>query len=249
MKTINIVILEDDPIDRIKIKIMVSEFISTHYKFNLVGVFENLNSIIDFLSTNTTVIDIIISDIFTGKQATGIDLLKKMKHCDIPIILTTQSHDTEIYNDAKQYNCIQYLVKPFHKLTLQSIIESVFVESNREKVRIDLNRKYLFLKGSTDVMNKVFFDDILFLESDGNYCFIHTEGKKYVQKKSMTKLLGELDVDFVRIHSGYAINSKHVKKLQSVSLAITKGIELPIGKRFKKNTFDRLLELKREIIV
>ena len=113
MNTINIVLLEDDSIDRIKVEIMIMQFTSKEYNFKLVRTFERLETLIEFLETER--VDIIISDIFTNKRATGIELLKKIKNNIIPVILITQSLSPEVYQEAKEYHNIQYLIKGISK--------------------------------------------------------------------------------------------------------------------------------------
>jgi DNA-binding LytR/AlgR family response regulator len=234
MNDINIVILEDDPIDRIKIEIMISDFSSNKYKFNLIGMFEDLNSLLEFISQKT--IHLIISDIFSNRETVGIELLKKLRHHNIPIILMTQSPDSEVYKQAKIYGDIHYLIKPFHKLTLQSTIEKVINDFNKEQNSIFLNKKHLFLKGNANNIEKLSIDDIMYLEADGNYCFVHSTNRKYIQKKSMTKILEDInDNTFIRIHHKYAINIKFVEAVSSLFVALIRDISLPIGKSFKKN--------------
>ncbi|PWK17591.1 LytTR family two component transcriptional regulator [Arcicella aurantiaca] len=234
MNEINIVILEDDPIDRIKIEIMISEFSSNKYNFKLIGMFEELDLLLEFVQKNT--IDLIISDIFNNKTAVGIELLKKLGNSNIPVILITQSPDSEVYQQAKMHGDVHYLIKPFHKLTLQSTIENVINDFSKEQASLLLNKKHLFLKGNTNSIEKLAFDEIMYLEADGNYCFIHSINRKYIQKKSMTKILEDINDDsFVRIHHKFAINIKYIESLSSTFLMLNRGITLPIGKSFKKN--------------
>lgn len=236
MKQINIVLLEDDPIDRIKIEIMISEFTSNEYDFKLVKMFESLELLLEFLETQT--VDVIISDIFTKKRATGIELLKKIKNNvshTTPIILITQSHDLDVYQESKEYGHLQYLIKPFHKFTLQSTVENA-ISTNREvQEDADFNKKFIFLKGNSDSTDKVKLDEILFLETDGNYCYIHVKNKKYIVKKSLNKILhDDLDDNFIRIHHRYAVNKQHIQIVKLHSLEISGKIDFPIGKSFKK---------------
>ena len=91
MSDINIVLLENDPIYRLKVEIMITQFTSNEYNFKLMSTFEELETLVKFLETQT--VDVIISDVFTKKRATGLELLEKMKNNIIPIILITQSHN------------------------------------------------------------------------------------------------------------------------------------------------------------
>ena len=98
-----------------------------------------------------------------------------------------------------------------------------------------MNKKYLFLKGKSDNIDKVRLDEILFLETDGNYCFIHIMSRKYILKKSLNKILQEdLDDNFIRIHHRFAVGKHHIQMVRLHSLEIKGKIELPIGKSFKK---------------
>lgn len=233
MNKINIVLLEDDPIDRIKIEIMIADFTSNEYEFNLVRMFESLESLLEFLETHT--VDIIISDVFTKKRATGIELLKKIKNNSTPIILITQSHDLNVYQESKEYRHLQYLIKPFHRFTLQSTIENAITTNREEKENADINKKYIFLKGNSDSTDKIKLEEILFLETDGNYCYIHIKNKKYILKKSLNKILhDDLDENFIRIHHRFAVNKQHIQIVKLHSLEISGKIDFPIGKSFKK---------------
>lgn len=232
MSDINIVLLENDPIYRLKVEIMITQFTSNEYNFKLMSTFEELETLVKFLETQT--VDVIISDVFTKKRATGLELLEKMKNNIIPVILITQSHNPEVYQEAKEYPNIQYLIKPFHPFTLQSIIENAIIYSRQDKDS-SLNTRYIFLKGKSDNTDKIRFDEILFLETDGNYCFIHILNKKYILKKSLNKILQQdLDDNFTRIHHRFAVSKHHIQKVKLHSLEITGKIELPIGKSFKK---------------
>lgn len=234
MKNIDIILLEDDPIDSIKIEIMLSTSISDKYNFRLIETFKDIDLLLQYLIMQP--IDLIISDIFTKTRATGIELLKKLKNSEIPIILITQSTENNIYIEAKAIRDIHYLIKPFHQITLQSSIEKAIDDYEKRKSLDFLDKKYLYLKGKGDNLERVLFENIVFFEADGNYCYIYTKQKKYILKKSLNKLLLEdLDDNFIRIHHKFAINIYHVKIIRNQTLQMIGEIELPIGKTFKKS--------------
>lgn len=241
MNKIKIVLLESDPIDRIKIEIMIAEFTSNEYDFKLVGVFTSLVGLLGYLETQT--VDIIISEVITKNRIMGIESLNKLKNNTIPIILITHSHDVEVYQKSKEYRYFQYLVKPFHKFTLQSTVENAISINGKDQVEANTNKKFIFLKGNSDRTDKINLDEILFLETNGNYCYIHTKKKKYILKKSLNKILqDELDDNFMRIHHRYAVNKHHIQVVKLQSLEISGEIVFPIGKGFKKMVNSMLLK-------
>lgn len=235
MKTIKVVLLEDDPIDRLKIEIMLSTSESSEYEIILIDTFNTLETFLLYLQNQIKEIDVIISDIFINNRAKGLKLLKELANSDIPVILTTSSHDTAIYNEAKSIRRVQYLIKPFHKLTLQSSIILVFEENEIRKLHYEDDAKFLFLKSKLNHNERTNINDIIFIEAEGNYCYIHTQEKKYVLKKSLTKLISEdLDKLFVRTHSKFAVNKNYIKLLRSRTILLTNNVDLPIGISFKQ---------------
>ncbi len=75
MKNINIVIVEENPINRIKMEIFITDFISDKYSFKIVNEFEDLESLLAYLEDHE--VDVILSDIFFDKKPLGIEILKK----------------------------------------------------------------------------------------------------------------------------------------------------------------------------
>ncbi len=79
------------------------------------------------------------------------------------------------------------------------------------------------------------FADILYVQSDGNYSFLHTrEESRYVVKISLRKLQELLPENFFfRIHKSYLI---HLDYLQEIDLnermAIVAGQPIPIGRTY-----------------
>lgn len=233
MNQIKIALLESDPIDCIKIEIMIAEFASSEHNFKLVGVFSSIVALIGFLELQT--VDVIVCEVFNKNRIMGIESLNKLKNNTVPIILITHSHDVEVYQKSKKYRYFQYLVKPFHKFTLQSTVENALSVKYDKQIEADTNKRFIFLRGSSNRTDKVGLDEILFLETNGNYCNIHTKKKKYILKKSLNKILQvELDDNFMRIHHRYAVNKHHIQAVKLQSLEISGEIIFPIGKGFKK---------------
>jgi len=77
--------------------------------------------------------------------------------------------------------------------------------------------------------------DILWIQSDGNYCSIHTGDKKYVLKKSLVKILELLSADyFIRVHMKFIVAIDKIIKLDlSVNKVFIGENELAVGPRFR----------------
>lgn len=234
MILIRIVILEDSPIEMLTVRMMLEEPVTSKYEYQVVGTFETLELLLPFLET--TSVDVILADIFYKNHPMGLELLRKKITTYIPVILMTSSQLKTVFSEAQQVRSVHYLIKPFHSFTLHSTIDRVYEEFQKNKQYDFFTHKFLYISGKSGQREQVLFGEIVYLESEGNYCYIFTGNKKYVLKKSLSHLLAnELDHRFIRVHQKYAVNTKYIKSLKSDALQLTGLTELPIGQRFQKS--------------
>lgn len=170
---------------------------------------------------------LVITDTFLGSHQTGTDLMRMLASISIPLILTTNSQDLAVYNTASQDLPIGYLVKPFYAPTLKSTIDLLLHYQKSS------DSKSLFVHDHNNKTIRVFYDEILYLHSERNYCFIHTQERKFVIKRSLLKMRAYLDNRFLRVHSSYLINADHIKKIETDSVQIQNN-KVPIGRSYKK---------------
>lgn len=182
--------------------------------------------------------DILICDLNIQGEYIKRDLLLKIKMLNIPIICITATLEEGIYNDIKDV-VNGYLVKPFHKITLHSALAHGLDQFRKDKLHNFIDNKYLFIHKQGSVLKKFNFSDIMYLESEGNYCFIHTKTEKVVEKISLTKLLKEkLDDRFRRVHPKFAINAEFLAFLGSNELILIDNRKIPWSSTFKSNLRD-----------
>jgi DNA-binding LytR/AlgR family response regulator len=228
-----VVVLEDDPIDQIKVKIMLSERISSHYTFRLGGIFTQLQDLLMYINNHK--VDLVLSDIMIENKPIGIELVKTLQNASIPIILMTASQDQGLFLASQKYLSVHYLIKPFHAITLQSAIEKTLEAHQKSKQYDFVDMKYLYLSNKSGHQDQVWFTEIIYIEADDSHCYIHTPTKKYVLKKSLSKVLGDdLNDQFIRIHHKYAVNKLHIRQLETDTVQVTGLLTLPVGRSFKK---------------
>ncbi len=180
--------------------------------------------------------DVILLDIYIEGSNNGIEFARKIKHLNIPVIFMTAYNDEKLYQLAKELNPIAFLVKPFNLISLKSILERVKFQLKKEKENLEnqVNKEFIFIKNSKTI-DKVFIKDIFFVKSEGNYCYIYTQEKKYVLKISLVKMHDRLSQPiFIRVHRGHVINkSKIVTVSKNLSGLKLGEFEIPIGGKYK----------------
>lgn len=184
--------------------------------------------------------DLIISDIFLEGKLTGVDLLKRSFKHSIPTIVTTSSTSVELYREIQQIESVVYLVKPFQPLTLIAAIEGLMMGGLNDAKADKLKSPSIFVKLANNKNTKVYLSDIIFLESDGNYTYIHTKDKKMALKKSMAKVLNDLDESFIQCHRTFCVNKIYINSWSTKEVNVG-DINIPIGRSFLK-LFERELK-------
>jgi DNA-binding LytR/AlgR family response regulator len=193
--------------------------------------------------------DILLLDIQLSGKKDGIELAEKINQdFNIPFIFLTANSDAMTIERAKKVNPPAYLVKPFSKDSLYTSIEIClhnFSKRTAPVIEQPDNASYLvkdsvFIK-QNNVFQKVKIEDILYLESDKNYIYVHTIDNKYWVRNS---LQGFVDLTnspkFLRIHKGFIINVGKVTSVSAESVFLNK-VEVPLSRSFKDELLGKLI--------
>lgn len=179
--------------------------------------------------------DIAILDIRMEKELDGLEIGEYIQNnYKLPFIFITAHSDIEMIKKIIKTKPVGYITKPFKKSDL-------FANINLAIEQLTTNNK-LFVKDgySTHVIN---INEIVYIESEGNYITIFTSGRKYLSRQNMESILLDLDSnDFLKIHRSYVVNLKKVKKYSSKEVIINE-ITLPISKTF----YDVFIEKMKKI--
>ncbi len=193
--------------------------------------------------------DILLLDINLNGKKDGIDLAWKVKEdYDIPFIFLTANADAATVERAKQTDPPAYLIKPFNRDDLYSSIEICLFNFSKKKqtaaatVLQDGNyfiKDALFIKDGY-YFHKVYFKDIVYLESDNNYVTVFTSTKNYLVRSSLHLYLEHFDKDkFFRIHRSFVVALEHIDAINTDNI-IVNGKELPIGKNYRDELLSKL---------
>lgn len=194
--------------------------------------------------------DLVMLDIMMGGRPSGIELARYIRsNCDLPFIYCTSHADRATVEEAKATKPNGYLVKPFNAEELYSSIEVALVNFstpvNSQVVTESSRQTEMLVKDGMFVKNgqmfvKVKFDQMLWLEPDGNYTNIVTGTSKYVVRSSLKDILDHLPKDaFFRAHRSYVINLEHVQAIDLHQVKISDHM-IPLGKVYRDELIHRL---------
>ncbi len=180
----------------------------------------------------------------TGKKD-GIDIAQQINDVyQIPFIFLAAQSSVETINRAKKVNPHAYIVIPFNKQELFAAIEIAFSNftnnhngAKDEEIALWQTQDFMFVKDGY-AFHKVFFKDIVYLESEGNYITIHLQSQKKVLIRSTLKDFTDQSKQrmFMRVHRSYSVNINKIDDVFPAKLTV-QGHKIPIGKSYKEEVY------------
>jgi DNA-binding LytR/AlgR family response regulator len=237
MRNEQILIVEDEPLFAIDLERMLDEL-----GFTPVATLDNAEDVLRTLKKNK--VDLILMDISINGELSGIELAEKISHLKIPIVFLTAHNDAENYKKAKAAGMHAYLIKPFNRFTLESVIDSALAQEKKGIPEFDIEETItdsLFLRANNK-LQRVKFSEITYIVAEGNYVEIVSDKRKYAFKISLRRLQERLaNPKFLQIHRSYLINIDHIKNVDlSRNMIQVKDHSLPVGGSFKESILKRL---------
>lgn len=198
------------------------------------GHFPDVKSALEYLNSNT--VDLLFLDV-EMPGATGFELLDNLAYK--PKVILTTSKEEYAYN-AFQYNVTDFLKKPFSYNRFIDALNKVFGEKSINPSDRNTNAgDHIFIKSDGKLI-RLKNDDILFIESMGDYVKFVTRDKKYVSYNSIKNLEAKVNKEyFMKVHRSYIINLLKIDDIRENDLFIN-GIEIPISKNLRADVLKRL---------
>lgn len=183
--------------------------------------------------------DVIFLDIEMS-DLNGMKTAEKIRECgiDTPIIFLT-SH-TEFAMEGYEVSAFRFLEKPIQPEKMKKTLADL------EKYLSSGKRIFIRYEGE-DVVLPV--KNIIYAEAQNNSVEIVLTGQIYRIRKKLSvfeKELSEVSGDFFRVHRGYLINLKHVKKSLGKEVILTGDVSVPVSRSLSKEFKERLFQYVRE---
>lgn len=225
--TYNCLIVDDEPIAIRIIKNHLAEF----KNLNLVGECSNAIEAIELLSN--VKVDLIFLDI-QMPQITGVEFLKTLTQAP-KVIFTTAYRDYAI--DAFELDVVDYLLKPISLIRFSKAVNRFYQRMTEpsgvsSQHPVESNAGYLFLKADKK-FHKIILNEILYIESFGDYLIVHCENNKLTIKERISQLEEQLPKEqFLRVHRGFIVSTAKITVLQPGLIEIGKS-KIPVGRSYK----------------
>ena len=225
---------------------ILTEYISKVSYLELVRTFDNALDSMEFLKKNP--IDLIFLDI-QMEGLTGIQLLHVLQKK--PLVIFTTAYDSYAI-EGFELDALDYLLKPFSLERFIKAVEKAYNKldslvssppSTKQQASASSPSDYLFIK-TENRLEKVFFNDILFVEGQGDYLRINTPEKRIMTLQKFSKLLSILPDDrFVRVHKSWLVSLDKIDSISRHRIRIGETY-IPVSESHRKDFYSRLDDKK-----
>ncbi len=200
---------------------------------DLKATFTDAFEAIPYLQQNK--IDLLFLDI-KMPDISGIEFINILQK--VPMVVFTTAY-SEYAVKGFELDAIDYLLKPFSLARFTKACNKALEINQLNKENVP---EYVFLKTGYEE-EKVFFDDILYIEAEGNYMSFILKNKKLLSRQNITETLSFLPSgQFVRIHRSYIVAINKIQKINRQSVWIA-GKEISVGASYE----DKLIEIRERL--
>jgi len=231
MKKIRCIIVDDEPVAR---KI-IREFVEQVSFLELAGEFETAIKAAAFITNEKT--DLVFLDIEMPKLS-GLEWLKKSAVKQM-VILTTAFPKYAL--EGYELDIVDYLLKP---ISFNRFLKAVQKAKELAELRNANNGQsmlsWLFVRTEKRI-EKIELEDVLYIESTGNYVSIFTANKKIIAYLTLKGLEAQLPAGkFIKIHQSFIVSISKISAIEGNQVKIA-GTTLPIGRNYRDSVM-RLVE-------
>ena len=238
MYKIKCIIIEDEPL---AVKVL-KDYINDVPFLELQETFKDAILATEFLRYSS--VDLIFLDIHLPKLK-GMSFLRTLANPPA-VIITTAYHQYAV--EGFDLNVTDYLLKPFDferflvAVTKVRGIQSVQLVQPIRPIQSEKSgdiepRDFFFLTVQKKKV-KIFFADIVFIESQREYIKVVTVGHEYISKMSTHEiediLPGHL---FKRVHRSFIISIRRIESYTAEQIQMN-GVSIPIGKGYRDGMAD-----------
>ena len=224
MSKIKCIIIEDEPLAQERVRGYVSKIPN----LELIGSFENGIDALFFLKSNE--VDLLFLDINIG-EFNGIQFAETLK-TPIQIIITTAYPEYAL--KGFDLNVTDYLLKPFTFDRFIQAVERVQLKSVND---VQAPKSYIFIKTEYR-LEKVFLNDIIYIEGMRDYRRIHTVDKKIMTLQTFKELEDEIPSSVVcRVHKSYMVGIDKIESIERDRIKMN-DVLIPISETYKKSFFE-----------
>jgi DNA-binding LytR/AlgR family response regulator len=224
MKNIRCIIVDDEPVAR---KI-IQEFVEKTPSLEVSGMFENAPKASAFLKQHE--VNLLFVDI-EMPEVNGLEFVKSLSVR--PMVIVTTAFP-EYALDGYALDIMDYLLKPIAYARFAAAVEKAKEYLGLKRLE-DAHRRsdYLFVRCEKRI-EKLQLNDILYIESAGNYVHIHSSKKVLIAYLTLKGIEDQLSsIEFVKTHQSFLVNFSKITAIEG-NVVVVGEKAIPISRNYRE---------------
>lgn len=225
---------DDEPLARKGMENFIHEIPFLELQHSCTNAFE----LMDVLAHQKT--DLVFLDIQMPKMS-GISLLKIMP--DMPLTIITTAHP-DYAVESFELEVVDYLLKP---IPFERFVKSVhkakelFELRQQQTAHKPTQSDFCFIKCNKSY-EKIFYNDILYIEGLQNYVVIYLKDRKYVSYLTLKGVEDQLAADqFIKVNKSVIVNLQRISSIEGNEILLD-NTHIAIGRAYKEEVIDKILK-------
>jgi DNA-binding LytR/AlgR family response regulator len=222
------IITDDEPLARMSIV----KLLSSHKQLQVIAQCKNAQELQHILATQE--IDLVFLDLEMPVM-NGMEFLKT-NQTNTAFIITTAYHQFAL--QSYEFNILDYLIKPIAQDRFDKAIDKAidYLKYTNYKQQ---QENFIFVK-CDKIIEKIYFDEILYIEAMRNYVVFHMSNGKHIHYASISSINQKLDQSiFLRVQKSYIVNIQKVTSYSSTTILIHNK-EISIARTLKQQVLERV---------
>lgn len=222
---ITCIVIEDEPLAMER----TISYIKKMPVLELVNTFDNAMDAYEFLRSEK--VDLLFLDINLG-ELSGIQLLESV-HINSNVIITTAYPDFAL--KGYDLDVTDYLLKPFvFDRFFQAVDKVVQLRQAKEQTG---SRDFFFVK-TANRLEKIFFNELLFIEGMRDYRKIHTTTKKIMTLQTFGEFEKEISSSILcRVHKSWMVAVSKIEAIEKDTILIREQ-QIPISDTYRQQLYE-----------
>lgn len=227
-------VIDDEPLARE----CIADYIEKVDFLQLAGVGANPLALTELVDRGE--VDLLFLDIHMPVM-NGIDYLKISK--SLPQVILTTAYPGYAL-EGYELDVVDYLLKP---ITFNRFYKAVSkakdyhsLASKVSSAKDNKDKAHFFVK-CNQVFEKIYIEEVLYIEAQENYITIHTTQQKYMVLmpiKRMEELLGS---GFLRVHKSYLVAQDKIKAVENHQVLIDDHA-IPVSRTYRTAVLEKVVE-------
>lgn len=225
---INCLIVDDEPLSRDVLK----TYCADHPELEIVGICKDAFEAMAAMEKQT--VDLIFLDVNMPKLS-GVNFYKSLNQK--PAVVFTTAYP-EFAVEGFELDAVDYLLKPFSFERFVKAVNKVKDKSQTANTSAN-SADYILLKADKKIYRTP-YDDILFMESLGDYVKVYLKDKVLIVTTTLKRLVEELPTtEFIRTHKSFIINKSKLEYIEGNQIKIRDQF-ITIGQSYREEVLKGL---------